>query len=285
LNSLKHIKNPNDSQFHYLFSSTLKSYLSIQCFQDATKSPSPLPTNITSNIFQLSSIFLLAITHAKMLLKDCQSSWTQLYSDQLNGTNFGNFCDALIGYEGPTIILIRDTNGFVFGMLSRDEWKYSSNFFGPSGGVGCCLFQLEPTFQLLNPQKRRGANTNYQWMNCKRHRKDLPHGIGMGGESDFFRFLLTPTFKNCISRPTGLTYELGQIASNETFDVGTVEIWGCGGKNAAAKREEKKEEERLFQESRRKVDKKQLLDGFTTEFLLSNTFKHRKEQNDRGGGN
>ena len=102
---------------------------------------------------------------------------------------------------------------------------------------------------------------------------------------DFFRFLLTPTFKNCISRPTGLTYELGQIASNETFDVGTVEIWGCGGKNAAAKREEKKEEERLFQESRRKVDKKQLLDGFTTEFLLSNTFKHRKEQNDRGGGN
>ena len=134
---------------------------------------------------------------------------------------------------------------------------------------------------MLPPQKRRGASTHYQWLNSKNHRKDLPKGIGMGGERDYFRLFITPTFKNCVSRPTGLTYDMGQIASQETFDVGTIEVWGCGGAQAAAARLEKKEEERLFQESRRKVDKRQLVDGFATEFLLSETFKHRAEQNDR----
>ena len=46
---------------------------------------------------------------------------------------------------------------------------------------------------------------------------------------------------------------------------------------------ERKEEERRFIEQRRKIDKAQLVDGFAKEFLLANTFKHEREQSERGG--
>ena len=280
LPSLAHLQQTNDeSRFHYLYAIVLKHYLADHCLGDKTCRPLPLPATLLSNILLPSHVFLLAMSHPKLLLKDCASVWQCLYSDQKDGTNFNTFCDSLIGYDGPTLVVVQDTAGHVFGMLTRDAWEFGHDFYGR--GAGCCLFQLAPDFQILTPQKRRGANTHYQWLNSKNHRKDLPHGIGMGGSLDYFRFFITPTFKNCVSRPTGLTYDMGQIASQETFDVGTIEVWGCGGAQAAAARLEKKEEERLFQESRRKVDKRQLVDGFATEFLLSETFKHRAEQNDR----
>jgi hypothetical protein len=98
---------------------------------------------------------------------------------------------------------------------------------------------------------------------------------------DYFRFFISPTLKGCICRRSGLTFEIGQVASDEVFDVETIEIFGCGGEHASQRRKERKDEERQFQESRRTVDKKQFLDGFTTEFLLGDTFKHRQEQQER----
>ena len=275
--------NLDPQLFQSLFSTTLRSFLALHCFQDSTARPPALPHNLNSKILSHDSTFLLSMVsnHRKMLLDDCASTWDKLYSDIDNGTNFNNMCDALIGYEGPTIVVVKDTNACTFGMLNREPWHYSDVFFGPPNGNGCCLFSLEPHFQLLLPHKRRGASTNYNWMNSKAHRKDLPCGLGMGGESDYFRFFISSTFKSNTSRPSGLTFDPGQIASKESFEIGTIEIWGCGGTGASDKRLEKKEEERIFQESRRKIDKKQLMDGFTAEFLLADTFKHRSEQNER----
>ena len=61
-----------------------------------------------------------------------------------------------------------------------------------------------------------------------------------------------------------------------------VEVWGAGGTAALEARRERKEQERQFIEGRRKIDKAQLMDGFSQEFLLGKTFKHKAEQQERG---
>jgi len=278
---LSNLANTNEnSMFHTMLAVTLRSHLAERCFGDAFSHQFPPLPLLRSNILEKEHIFFLSMVQSKILLFDCAGHWDKLYSDVEQGTNFNNFVDALIGYDGPTAIVVRDTKGFTFGVLTRSAWKFSANFFGD--GVDTILFQLAPKFQILRPQKRRGAGKNFQWLNTEGYRKDLPVGIGMGGETDYFRFLLTSDLKSCVARSTGLTFDSGSIASSETFDVGTIEIWGFGGKHARDTRQEKKEEERRFQESRRKVDKQQLMDGFTAEYLLGDTFKHRTEQ--RGGG-
>ena len=277
---LSNLANTNkDSMFHTMLAVTLRSHLAERCFGDVSHQFPPLPL-LRSNILEGEQIFFLSMSMSKILLFDCAGHWDKLYSDVEQGTNFNNFVDALIGYDGPTAIVVRDTKGFTFGVLTRSAWKFSANFFGD--GVDTILFQLAPKFQILRPQKRRGAGKNFQWLNTEGYRKDLPAGIGMGGETDYFRFLLNSDLKSCVARSSGLTFDSGSIASSETFDVGTIEIWGFGGEHARNTRQEKKEDERRFQESRRKVDKQQLMDGFTAEYLLGDTFKHRTEQ--RGGG-
>ena len=287
------VQNDLETKFHALYSITLRSYIATKCFQDLTHIPPKLPTlstttattseGISSNILTHSHIFLLSFTHSKMLLYDGAQTWDQLYSNTRNGTNFNTMCDTMIGYDGPTIIVIRDTNNFTFGLLSRNRWEMCDTFFGTN--VDTELFQLMPQLKLLSSQKRRGCQNHFNYMNTKEYRLHLPHGLGMGGDLDYFRFLIQPTFKNCISRASGLTFELGQIASSETFDIETIEIYGCGGDQAAMVRQERKEEEKRFIEGRRKVDKAQLMDGFTQEYLLGNTFKHKSEQQGREGEN
>ena len=175
--SLTQLENDNLAhRFHLLFSMTVKYYIARHAFND-TETPPALSSALTSTILTYDAVFLLSMAQPKMLLQG--QAWDKLYSNIENGNNYNNMCDALIGYAGTTIVVIRDTKGFNFGLLSPSEWTCSSSYFGTSL---CCMFQIAPHFQLLSTQKRSGAGTHYQWMNTKDFRKDLPIGIGFGGD-------------------------------------------------------------------------------------------------------
>ena len=245
-----------------------------------------------SQILVREHIFALACSSSRLQ----ESSWTRLFSLAEQGTNFSGFCDQLLGYDGPTIICVLDDAGRKFGVVMIEPWKLCDKFYG--SGAGCFLFTLgsgpdgADAYSVLRP-RARGAVPHYQYMNTKDHRSDLLAGLGSGGETDFFRFLIKPDFSG-EWRDTGLTFEMpldtgvtdasSARSSGASFKAVNVEVWGAGGKAALDARMARKEEERQFIAERRKVDKAQLMDGFTQQFLLGNTFKHKEETQSRDGG-
>ena len=226
-----------------------------------------------SDFLQDNHLFALSMSSFAL-----QTGWTRLYSSANSGNNFENFCDAIISYEGTTVIAVLDTSGAIFGCVATDPWMFKEEFYGSSS---CYLFSVAPIFRVNRPMAR--TNGNFMWLNSAKHRPNLPAGLGMGGEADYFRLLLAPNFRSCTNRSSGLTFNEGRVASSETFDCAMVEVWGCGGDEALRGVYERRNAEQRFRDQRRKVDKKQLMDGFTQEHLLGNTFKHRQQQRTRGG--
>jgi hypothetical protein len=98
--------------------------------------------------------------------------WNRLYSTNVDGFSFPIFQQALVGYQGPTVLLIQTMLGDVFGYYTNCPWKNTSSpqWYGGSGGGGgggkknetttttttrgyeSFLFAIEPTLQLYGPK-------------------------------------------------------------------------------------------------------------------------------------
>ena len=95
--------------------------------------------------------------------------WTRLYTSEENGLSFNRVCHHILGYRGPTVLLIRDFDGAVFGFFTSEAWKEANAFYGSSE---CFLFRLFPSFVEARP-KMSGAQ-HYMYLNVKGF--SLPHG-------------------------------------------------------------------------------------------------------------
>lgn len=109
----------------------LESYISRVCFGDLL-SPSyklfSLPVLDTpSEIVDECDLLPLAL-HSEAL----QGSWKRLYSTSVDGLSFNRIAYHVLGYDGPTCMLIKcqDPQSTVLGFLAHDRWKDSNRFFG-----------------------------------------------------------------------------------------------------------------------------------------------------------
>jgi hypothetical protein len=53
-----------------------------------------------------------------------------LFSSNQHGESFSTFCKSLLGCEGPTLIVVRDKEGHVFGGFASTKWQMDPNFRG-----------------------------------------------------------------------------------------------------------------------------------------------------------
>ena len=54
--------------------------------------------------------------------------------------------------------------------------------------------------------------------------------MGFGGTQEEFRVFIPDSLESCVAHNTGLSFEDGRlIAEGESFEIDTLEIWGCGG--------------------------------------------------------
>lgn len=60
--------------------------------------------------------------------------------------------------EGPTVLVIKDKEGDVYGGYASQPWERHSNFYGDMKSF---LFQLHPKASIFRPT---GANNNLQWV-------------------------------------------------------------------------------------------------------------------------
>lgn len=144
-------------------------------------------------------------------------------------------------------------------------------------------------------RSRDRSNGNYCWLNNKSY--GMPHGLGLGGSMESFRFFIPETFEKCTAKESCLTFEGGKLLpqrnddqymdsiTKSNFEIDYLEVWACGGEQfiqdglkALAKEREIRDEN--IQKAR-KVDKAQFFNNsFDQEFLLSGTFAHRGQSRD-----
>ncbi|GIL45882.1 hypothetical protein Vafri_3010 [Volvox africanus] len=145
--------------------------------------------------------------------------WRLVFSSQRDGKSFNTFFSRISAAAGPTLLLLRDKAGGLFGGYASQPWAKSGKYFGDAS---CFIFSLLPALQVF---PGTGINENFQW--CGVGFSQLPGGIGFGGATavrGHFALYLEPSLDSGMSRPIA-TYGNTALASEQVFQIDTVECW------------------------------------------------------------
>ena len=207
-----------------------------------------------------SSFDLFALSCTSLTL--ASGRWHRLFSSDANGLSSNRLMYSILGYGGPTIILVRskDTSdkvkcvSGVFGAYTYTPWTHeSSRFYGDSD---CFLFRLGPdpmaiyrpkgggeggmdTFGTNKAANLESETRNYMYFNSEARSKGydgLSHGIGFGGTCDMPRLFIDEVLDGCRAAPEDLTFGKGPLLSGlkdfssatAHFEVEAIEAWGVG---------------------------------------------------------
>eukprot|EP00934_Nitzschia_sp_Nitz4_P000215 Nitzschia sp. Nitz4//scaffold146_size56529//2598//4351//NITZ4_006568-RA/size56529-processed-gene-0.48-mRNA-1//1//CDS//3329536611//215//frame0 len=209
----------------------------------------------------------------------------RLYTSASDGLSFNRLQNALLGYGGPTLLVIQSGES-MFGAFTASAWKESKDFYG---NHDCFLYQLAPSPAVYRPS---GSASNFMYCNSyarSRGYDKQAHGIGFGGTVDQPRLFLAESFDDCRAAAQDLTFESGRLLDNKsnTFDIDNLEVWGVGGteivQEALGARSRTRDIKQAAITKARKVDKAQFLDDFRTGLIESKAFAHRQQIRGREG--
>ncbi|XP_052172862.1 uncharacterized protein LOC127788521 isoform X3 [Diospyros lotus] len=93
-----------------------------------------------------------ALTHPEL------NEWKLLYHSTYNGLSFSTFLGNILNDKGPTVLIVKDKEGYVYGGCASQPWERHADFYGDMKSF---LFQLYPTASIFRPT---GANNNLQWV-------------------------------------------------------------------------------------------------------------------------
>nr|XP_015820859.2 MTOR-associated protein MEAK7 [Nothobranchius furzeri]XP_015820860.2 MTOR-associated protein MEAK7 [Nothobranchius furzeri] len=147
--------------------------------------------------------------------------WKLVFSTHLHGESFTKMVSGLM-HHGPTLLLIKDTKGHVFGGYASHTWEIKPQFQGDSR---CFLFSVFPTLRVYTAT---GYNEHFMYLN--QHQQTMPNGLGMGGQHDYFGLWLDSDFGRGHSRahPKCTTFGSPQLSGDEDFTLDSVEVWAVG---------------------------------------------------------
>ncbi|KAJ0088766.1 hypothetical protein Patl1_32670 [Pistacia atlantica] len=111
--------------------------------------------NIDSSILLLRKEYAWHIGGA--LSQQELEEWKLLYHSALNGLSFNTFLGSISNDEGPTLLIIKDKEGYIYGGYASQPWEKHGDFYGDMKSF---LFQLYPKAAIFRPT---GANNNLQW--------------------------------------------------------------------------------------------------------------------------
>lgn len=180
-----------------------------------------------------------------------QFVWTLLYSSARDGQSIRTFFNQ-VTLHGPSFIVVKDTNGFIFGGFADQHWIKQLSFYG---GENCFLFTLHPQRRVYKASSR--SNENKMYFNCGLPSYS-PHwnGLGMGGRMKYFSFSLNDDFASGTSNANTVTYGGSPCLASETnFGVVAIEVWGFPlDKKAEDAIRNRERVQNLIQTKARKVD-------------------------------
>ena len=158
-----------------------------------------------------------------------------------------DFCRDAVG---PTVLLIRDRAGYLYGGYGSQPWEKHSSFYGDMKSF---LFQLFPAASIFRPT---GANANLQWViylsvqnsiivyDYKRNRKftvlrtvqcavnfsseSIPNGVGFGGRVNHFGLFISSSFDQGHTYPCS-TFDNPCLSKSTVIHPDVIECWGVAG--------------------------------------------------------
>jgi len=137
-------------------------------------------------------------------------NWKLVYSTYTNGTSLVTFFSKTEN-QGPTIILIGDQEGYVFGGFVSEEWKITTEYFGDGESF---VFSVRPKFAAYYWTK---ANDYYATAN-----RDF---IAMGGGNNGrFAFYLDSEL-NWGTSEVSKTFLNRTLSRNVEFYCTVAEVW------------------------------------------------------------
>jgi len=227
------------------------------------------------------------------------NQWHRLYSSETNGRSFNRLEWSLLGYGGPTMLVVKsnDNNNkiqqkkvpAVLGAYIPVPWRQSRDFYGDADFF---LFQLSPNVQIF---RAVGPQRNYMYIHSRHvhgpvnghiEGTSTPHGIGFGGCYEKPRFFIPESFEHCSGDFLDRTYESGNLLpadSLERFEIGALEVWGVGGdaviSEALRQRAEYRERTDTFRRDATSVHDKSFLAKDMQSGLIegSKLFAHQKD--------
>ncbi|KAL3142937.1 hypothetical protein ABBQ38_003222 [Trebouxia sp. C0009 RCD-2024] len=143
-------------------------------------------------------------------------TWELLFYSNKHGQSFNTFMGKVAG-KGPTMLLVKDKAGHVFGGYASEPWLKNGKYYG---NFSSFLFQLLPSVAVYTPS---GVNQNFQY--CGHNFASLPNGIGFGGQVGYWSLFVDGSFEKGMSHK-GATYTNTTALSADTrFEVDVVECW------------------------------------------------------------
>lgn len=171
----------------------------------------------SESILDVLSVIYLS-SHLAVEHRQC---WRLLFSTQLHGQSFSQLC-SLITSQGPSLIVLEDRDGYVFGGFASCSWEVKPQFQGDNK---CFLFSIAPRMATYTPT---GYNNHFMYLNYGQ--QTMPNGLGMGGQHHYFGLWVAADFGKGHSKakPACTTYSSPQLSAQEDFQFEKMEVWGLG---------------------------------------------------------
>ncbi|XP_028608994.1 MTOR-associated protein MEAK7 isoform X1 [Grammomys surdaster] len=147
--------------------------------------------------------------------------WRLLFSTQLHGQSFSQLCSHITN-QGPSLVVLEDRDGYVFGGFASCSWEIKPQFQGDNK---CFLFSIAPR---MATHLYTGYNNHFMYLNCGQ--QTMPNGLGMGGQHHYFGLWVAADFGKGHSKakPACTTYNSPQLSAQEDFLFDKMEVWGLG---------------------------------------------------------
>ncbi|XP_066157482.1 MTOR-associated protein MEAK7 isoform X2 [Euwallacea fornicatus] len=105
-----------------------------------------------------------------------QLEWRFLFSSEIHGESFSTLIGRIVN-QGPSVLILEDRSGYIFGGFAPANWTLGPNFFGDDS---CFLFTLGPRMRVF---PSTGYNQHFQYLNL--HQQTMPNGLAMGGQHGY----------------------------------------------------------------------------------------------------
>ncbi|KAI5071062.1 hypothetical protein GOP47_0013313 [Adiantum capillus-veneris] len=145
--------------------------------------------------------------------------WSLLYHSSVHGLSFNTFLSRLTSVGGPSVLLIKDEDGNMFGGYASQSWERHHDFFGD---LKCFLFSLQPRSAIY---RATGANNNMLWCAVNYTSESIPNGIGFGGQKNHFGIFLPASLDRGHAFPS-VTFGNPCLSNKSTFNIDIIECWG-----------------------------------------------------------
>nr|CAI5860403.1 unnamed protein product [Callosobruchus analis] len=149
-----------------------------------------------------------------------QIEWRFLFSSEIHGESFSTLIGRIVN-QGPSVIVLEDSHGYIFGGFAPANWELTPKFYGDDSSF---LFTLVPKMRVF---PSTGYNQHFQYLNL--HQQTLPNGLAMGGQHGYWGLWLDSEYGKGMASPTCTTFSgYCQMSHSKEFTFRHLEVWGLG---------------------------------------------------------